>query len=169
MWIAMFRKHYRQSDAFRSYSFNISLRVSLTSVGECVDRSGWLWLFKTPAGERTDVRGFCLSPGPDWMRGGPDQMGGGMGPDQTRWGGDGAGPDWMGLDQTRWGGMGPDQTRWGGMGPDQTGWGEGGGQTGLDWMGGGRTRATSARPEAQRQRIMDLVLARMGILDEIGT
>ena len=30
------------------------MRVSLTSVGECVDRSGWIWLFKTPPGKRTN-------------------------------------------------------------------------------------------------------------------
>ena len=33
-------------------SRNTQLRVSLTSVGECVDRSGWIWLFKTP--QKTD-------------------------------------------------------------------------------------------------------------------
>ena len=32
------------------FSLNMMLRVSLTSVGECVDRSGWIWLFKTPLG-----------------------------------------------------------------------------------------------------------------------
>ena len=31
------------------------MRVSLTSVGECVDRSGWIWLFKTPPRKRTDI------------------------------------------------------------------------------------------------------------------
>ena len=69
------------------------------------------------------------------------------------WGGDGAGPDWMGGD-------GPDQTRWGGhgagpdrMGPDRTG------------RGGGRTGATSA----EQRLLMDLVLARMSILEEIPT
>ena len=47
------------------FSINIQLRVSLTSVGECVDRSGWIWLFKTPPGKRTNnmvVAGFFFVP-----------------------------------------------------------------------------------------------------------
>ena len=61
--------------------------------------------------------------------------------------------------------MGPDQTR-----PDGGGWGwtgpDGWGGSGLDQNGGGgRTRATSA----EQGLLMDLVLARMSILEEIRT
>ena len=38
------------------------MRVSLTSVGECVDRSGWIWLFKTPTGKRTNVEFLFYPP-----------------------------------------------------------------------------------------------------------
>ena len=43
-------------------SLNIQLRVFLTSVGECVDRSGWIWLFKTPLGKRTNIKFFFVPP-----------------------------------------------------------------------------------------------------------
>ena len=91
----------------------------------------------------------------------PDRTGWGAG--QTGWGGG------MGLDWTRWGGMGPDWTGGGGggAGPDRMG---GWGWTGPDGGGAGPERhPPDQRIKDQGSRIMDLVLARMSILEEIRT